>query len=450
MDTSTRAFQIDLYLEHLEEAAFLYEQRKVLRKNAEFSWRAIADFEERLEAHIDALVVGAGLALEICRKRAVEGEPGELFAAVCVLCRQASTEGLGNLLRGLDEADPAQQQAIEDALKLELPEQWSDYCAQGIARQHGTLVRVLTAVAGHRRIDISKHLRPPFDGTVPDCVTAAWALGRIRDPETLPKLAELAQRTEPDVRTSVLVAMLRMGSYEALKPCHLLAQREPWPHIPMALAAPRTAIDVLLAVVLSGQATLETLLALGLLGDLRGVRPLQQALSQKALAGSAAWGLQLITGANLFETTFVPDEVVEEELFEGELQAWRKDGTAPQRLDGKPFGAEVIALSCQPEIWAKWLGDNAARFDAALRYRSGQPVTPRTLFENLLDERMPTHIRQHVSDELCIRYECDIPFEPDMPVRQQLRVLHGLSRWLEQHAARFTAGTWYFAGQALL
>ena len=75
MDTSTRAFQIDLYLEHLEEAAFLYEQRKVLRKNAEFSWRAIADFEERLEAHIDALVVGAGLALEICRKRAVEGEP---------------------------------------------------------------------------------------------------------------------------------------------------------------------------------------------------------------------------------------------------------------------------------------------------------------------------------------------------------------------------------------
>jgi uncharacterized protein (TIGR02270 family) len=450
MDTSTRAFQIDLYLEHLEEAAFLYEQRNALRKKPDFSWRAIADFEERLEAHIDALVVGGELALEICRKRAQEGEPGELFAATCVLCRQASTQGLAALLKGLDAVDPAQRQAIEDALKLELPEPWRDYCAQGIARQQGALVRVLTAVAGHRRIDISQHLRPPFDGTAQDCMTAAWSLGRIHDPGTMPKLAELAHRPEPDVRASVLVAMLRLGSTEALKPCYLLAQREHWPHIPMALAAPRAAIDVLLAVVSAGQATPETVLALGLLGDLRGVRPLQQALSNEPLASSAAWGLQLITGANLFGTTFVPDEVVEEELFAHELEAWRKDGKAPQRLDGKPFGTKAMALSCDPEAWGEWLKANAARFDAALRYRSGQPITPRTLFENLLDERMPMHLRQLVCEELCIRYECDIPLETDMPVRQQLRVLRGLSRWLEQHAQRFAAGTWYFAGQALL
>ncbi|MBW2742277.1 MAG: hypothetical protein JRE64_26360, partial [Deltaproteobacteria bacterium] len=60
-------FETKLYQEHLEEASFLYEQRLTLFDDPEITWLDIADFEERFEAHIDALVVGEEPALNICK-----------------------------------------------------------------------------------------------------------------------------------------------------------------------------------------------------------------------------------------------------------------------------------------------------------------------------------------------------------------------------------------------
>ena len=57
-------FETELYQEHLEEASFLYEQRLTLFDDPEITWLDIEDFEERFEAHIDALVVGEELALK--------------------------------------------------------------------------------------------------------------------------------------------------------------------------------------------------------------------------------------------------------------------------------------------------------------------------------------------------------------------------------------------------
>jgi hypothetical protein len=63
---------------------------------------------------------------------------------------------------------------------------------------------------------------------------------------------------------------------------------------------------------------------------------------------------------------------------------------------------------------------------------------------------MPKHLREWIGEELRIRYDCNLPFEADMPVRQQMRALRGLSRWVQQQESQFVAGTWYFAGQALI
>ena len=54
---SASDFETELYQEHLEEASFLYEQRLTLFDDIEITWLDIEDFEERFEAHIDALVV---------------------------------------------------------------------------------------------------------------------------------------------------------------------------------------------------------------------------------------------------------------------------------------------------------------------------------------------------------------------------------------------------------
>src|SRR5262245_37604966 len=70
MATTIRDFYIRLYQEYLEEASFLYEQRLTLFDDPEITWKDIHDFEERFEAHIDGLVVGEELALEVCKTQA--------------------------------------------------------------------------------------------------------------------------------------------------------------------------------------------------------------------------------------------------------------------------------------------------------------------------------------------------------------------------------------------
>src|ERR1022692_2975126 len=88
MATSTRPFLVGLYEEYLEDASFLYEQRRTLYRNSKITWKKIGEFEERLEAHIDGLVVGDKLALEVCTRHADKGDFGELYATTCVFCRQ--------------------------------------------------------------------------------------------------------------------------------------------------------------------------------------------------------------------------------------------------------------------------------------------------------------------------------------------------------------------------
>ena len=104
MAASPRAFRIGLYEEHLEEASFLFEQRRTLLVNPEVPWKKIGDFEDRLEAHIDALIVGDKLALDVCVRHASGDDFGELFAATSVF---GSTPSAGpTLARSASSALP--------------------------------------------------------------------------------------------------------------------------------------------------------------------------------------------------------------------------------------------------------------------------------------------------------------------------------------------------------
>ena len=105
MATTIREFNVELYREHLEEASFLYEQRLAYLHDPEVNWPDLRDWEERFEAHIDALVVGGELALEVCRQQAAAGDAGEMHAALRVLCRQDRKDDAFRVLGALDPTD---------------------------------------------------------------------------------------------------------------------------------------------------------------------------------------------------------------------------------------------------------------------------------------------------------------------------------------------------------
>lgn len=450
MALTTRNFRLGLYLEHIEEIAFLYDQSLTLRRQADFAWRGLDAFEDRLEAHLDALVLGGPLALELCAQRVTEGEPGELFAAVAVFCRHQRSAEFALGVQALATLEAPHRTAFAAALARELPEPWVPHLGAGLNRPHPHLQQTLLDVIALRRLPLVEAIvAAPLGTDAGVCAAAARALGRLRDPQALPVLTTLARHPAVEVQVEALAALLALGETGALERLRHIATQEPAAQTVVALAGGPGALETLLGALPYARTATAAAYGLGLLGDLRAVRPLLQALERPELAPAAAWGLYLITGAPLAGDVFVPDPVNEDELYPHELHALRDHGTAPQRGDGRPFGTLQHRLSLSPAAWQDWLAAHSARFQAGRRFRLGEPAGPASVLHTLGAPLLPDALRQAAGDEARIRYACDLPFETSLPVRHQMRCLRGLSRWLEQHQQRFEAGRWYLAGQAL-
>ena len=84
----------------------------------------------------------------------------------------------------------------------------------------------------------------------------------------------------------------------------------------------------------------DSLVALGLLGDISALTILFQQLSQENLAESAALELYCITGADLFEEVFIPEEIDKDELFEEELAKLER-GESLYSEDESPPGITI-------------------------------------------------------------------------------------------------------------
>ena len=443
MATSPRDFAVRMYEEHLEDASFLYTQVRALRNDAELPWTRLADFEERLEAQLDALMIGGQLALETCERRAKEGDAGELFAAVSVFCRHEDARLLADTWRALDYDDHAKTRAVTDALKYELPESWYPNIKRAIELGDPRQLPLLAQVCGFRRAAGGEQLvrRTATDALLSPEVL--WALSRVQDREqgkTL--LTESTRHADDTIRSEAYSGLLRTGGRDALRSCAPLSADEDWTQILLGLGGDRAAAGQLRQRVEAGTATADTLLALGLLGDLTTVRSITAVLDDDELGPAAAQALHWITGAPLFEDVFVPEEVEEAALFDAELSAWRERRELPKRIDGQPFGTTVHLPVRDAEAWNAWLATHAARFNPEFRYRLGQPYSARTLLHCLLDEAVPNRLRQLTHEELCVRFGCDVPFDTDLPVRQQTLALRAIAGWLAPREAQLPTGRW--------
>jgi uncharacterized protein (TIGR02270 family) len=434
MSTSYRAFRVELYEEYLAEAAFLYSQRLTLYDNPEIPWTGITGFEERIEAYIDGLLVGGDLALEVCKRHAAEGEAGELFPIMAVLCRRGQRDLAVNLLHRLDPADAGASLAAADALKYELPYSWTgDLLA--LLSSDPKIAPILARVFGYRRLPCGPQLLAAMPPCAADSlVPVLWALGRIAYRPASGPLLEYLQTGQECLRSSAAIALARIGEPAAVEYCLSQSASHSWPVLPLGLAAGGRALAPLTR--LSEQRSTDAIVGLGLLGDPASVPLLLSLLEREDSAPHAALALQCVTGAALFETVFVPDEPDEED---------DPAQVPPDRGDGRPFGSTVTRLSQNREIWTDWWRANQDRFVSGRRYRDGAAFSPRRLVETLAADSTPHQIRQCCLEELAIRYREDLGLETDAPVRLQLETLSRAESTAARSAA-FEDGAWYFGG----
>lgn len=448
MGISLRLFRIGLYEEHLEEAAFLYGQCGALAQRVDMAWTRLEDFENRLEAHLDALMVGGELALEVCQRCAQEGDEGELFAAVAVFCRHAEAPLLATVLKDLDYSNPKRVQAVGDALKAGLPQVWQEPCLRAIGRGQGELLSLLGTVIGYRRIPGAEALLPPLTrATCSEQSVLLWAAGRTQVRGALEAAQPFTQAADLSVRAAALRTGLRLQSAQALSALYALARTAQAPPVELGLAGERSVVPALVTSLDAPEVTDDVVMALGLLGDLSAVRPLVKMLQHATLGQAAAQALYVITGAPLFGDVQVPEQFDERELFEHELQEYRQTGALPRRADGSPFGETVRQLSRDPQAWNTWLQTNAGGFSAERRYRLGRVYGPRLLLQGLVSEVYPKSYRGLAVEELLIRYGVDVPLEVDMPVARQMQLLRAAAGQVAQAEQRVEPGRWYVAGR---
>jgi hypothetical protein len=340
-------------------------------------------------------------------------------------------------------------QAVSDALKHELPMDWYDEFIGMLPEGDQKIIPILADLFGYRRLDAGTALLQVLGdapaGYLPRVIRS---LGRLGDERARGPLLKYLQYEDESIRSATALALLRLGDHQTIHYCLQHAPSRSWPCIPLGLGGNRSAVNVMLEKAKTGNAEGNCLIALGLLGDISAVDTVLDHLTNAEIAEFAAMALQLLTGADLYEDVFVPDEIDEDELFEEERKKF-KQGEVPTRLDGQPFGITITRISQKPEDWQKWWAENKPRFNPAIRYRNGKPYSPACLLENLESEKSPHKVRQLAYEELVIRYGIDFPFETDMLVTQQKQAIAKYAEWIKANGSRFQPGKWYFAGQLM-
>lgn len=448
MAASTRQFNQELYQEHLEEASCLYEQRGALFHDPEISWLDLGDFEERLEAHIDALVIGADAALEICAQQALAGDAGDLYAAVRVFCRRKRLDLIQQVLEALDIEDEERLLAVRNALKLEWPEDWNPELSRMLEQVPDKSIAVMPAVAGFKRI--------PAEGALtyvlpicPECVLFPQlkSMGRLQTRSAEAAFHRHLSHKDSGIQGSAALSLLRMGVSLLHAIPDDLAGLQFWQLMSIALAGGPEYIQRMIDQLEKPMAAADEALVLGVLGDPRCVDGLIHYLSKGEEPETTALALNLITGADLTEEVFVPEKIEEDELFDEELEKLHRG--VPLYAPGEEPGSTIEQLSVDPQKWEIWWRQNKSDFKKGIRYRNGAPYGPQRLLDNLRSEKSPVLLRQIAYEELVVRYAVDVAFETDMTVKSQLEALKQMEAAVAAKAGDFDDGGWYFAGRLI-
>ncbi|MBT8339114.1 MAG: hypothetical protein HKP58_03135 [Desulfatitalea sp.] len=421
---SQQGFYVGLYLEHLEECSFLYEQRLTLFEDPEICWTDIEDFEERFEAHVDAFVIGEQLALDVCRMRAAEGDFGELHAALRVFCRQKRMDYLQEALEGADINEDTMT-AITEALKHELPEDWHDLIGKMLSFDAVDLIRIGAIVTGFKRLPFERELlKLLYDKKIAPVPEVIHALGRIGGQSAQHDLLGMLADSDNRVAHESALALLRLGAPQIIDNLLKKAHQHDWPLMLIGIAGKKEHAAALHDIYHHRGKSADLLLALGFLGDPASIPILMDNLADGPMGATSALALNLITGANLYEEVFIPEAIDEDTLFEDELEKVKK-GASPD-ADAEPAGAYVFQLSTNPESWRTWWRNNAERFDPSLCHRNGRPFTPAGILENLMSDQSPHAVRQWAAEEWAIKTGQNLTFETDFPVSIQKKVLAGI------------------------
>ncbi|WP_426753613.1 TIGR02270 family protein [Myxococcus sp. Y35] len=390
--------RIDVYEEHLSEAAFLQSQWERALRGPRFNLEATAQLEERLLAHLDGLVVGGDPVAETLLRPALEGgEPGEVFCSAFASIAESPPAALEAVFALAPVAPPAVQASLRRALELS--------GRSGLETTLVSLLRVPDASLQALALEVLA-----FRGALPrgaalellDHVDGRVVVAALRGLGAWGRDIGLRDRTRllGDNRSQVRLAAIESGLLSGVRAAWDACQQEAQGHGEGAYAARMLQaicgddqdVERMVECLTDESARENVLWALGFTGRIAAAEACLELMGQvppvSRLAGEA---FSAITGLVLKDTYAV--EVEEEEflppLEEDDLDA----DLTPKQEDELPVPARAAV--------ADWWQRARKDYSRSARYLGGKPFSGDALLDVLA--RGPMRRRHVHAQELALR-----------------------------------------------
>jgi uncharacterized protein (TIGR02270 family) len=382
----------NVYEEHLHEAAFLWTQWEQALRDARFTLTEVAVREERLLAHLDALVLGGEPVTEALLKPALEGEdPGEVFAAAFALVAQPSPSTLDAVLSRVPASPASVLPALRRALELSGSETLVPALVTRLKDSESAMVALALEVLAFREAvpaGIALELLGHPEGGV--AAAALRALGGVPRNggacDVMPWLAD----SRPEVRWAAVESGLLSGSRAAWEACRGEIERQgPSLHealVVLALCGDDKDVEWLLGLAQDEAVRADALWALGFTGRVAAAEVCLELMGPgAALARLAGEAFSAITGLKL-EGPYVEESGGEEDslppLEDEDLDA----DLNPKPEDSLPVPARAAVVG--------WWLQARKHFARDRRYLAGRPFSGAALLEALVGgvmRRRPVH-----------------------------------------------------------
>lgn len=399
----------EIEAKHLEEAEFLFEVWESALRAPNYT---LAEFaagpEQRLLAHVDALIMGGPVVAERLLWPAIADpdECYELVAAASLAIGGARFDQWADRMLSLlaDASEGDQRRGLMRALELLPDPALTQRLLRAIDRPHDSGTAAILEVLGQRRARVDDaHVANLLRSDNLQIARAAARLVRhCADPRALAGLAPLAQSADPTLRRAALeTALCRQvgGAWESAIYWAFVPSDSPFRRDALtwvAILGDASAHRRLLALVDSPEHRADVLWALGFSGRVAAVDRCVALLDDQQVGALAAEVICAIAGLATEDDAFWAAPSVADE----EAQTLPELHDDDLERDLVPDAEAALPLP-EPAAIVRWWQAHRGSFDPAMRYLCGRPFTGEAVIEALA--RAPMRRRQVLALELEFR-----------------------------------------------
>ncbi|MBI3776156.1 MAG: TIGR02270 family protein [Gammaproteobacteria bacterium] len=354
---------IDILVEHLEEAAFLWTLREQSRVSAKYHLNALGELDERLEAHLDGLRIGGEQSWNAAKEALKLDNNGDIFVLSHLAFDRAHGDWIGEALQVAIGAGC--YNGLVSALCW-LPYTHVDSRTQILSASEIAEHRyVAVAVQALHRVDGDWLSKALHDTSALVQARAGRAAGELGRADLVPQLLELNQSKDESVAFWSCWSAALLGDQSAVTALQHFATVPGYADDALAVVLRRLspqAAGMWLEELAQDEVNVRLIMqGAGIVGDPVFVPGLISMMSVPAMARIAADSFCNITGANLTEDKLGAAPPLENQ-------------DAPVQVD-----LDENLPWPDPQRVFEWWEKNGARFNIGTRYLLGQPVTPEHL-----------------------------------------------------------------------